>query len=86
MSVSKSSKKAGAGTVRISPLTHAALEELVRATGEAKVTLIERAVTRLREDQFWQQVDAAYGQEDVALREERALWDATLGDGMKAAK
>lgn len=76
-------------TIRVSERTHELLRALATTTGEPMARLVERAVERLRADEFFAAVDAAYG----ALRAdpgawaeetgERAAWEATLGDGLE---
>lgn len=76
-------------TIRVSERTHELLRALATRTGEPMARLVERAVERLRADEFFAAVDAAYG----ALRadpnawaeesDERAAWETTLGDGLE---
>jgi predicted transcriptional regulator len=75
-------------TIRVSTRTHEALRALATATGEPIVRLVERAVERMRADEFFAEVDAAYGRlraEPVAWADEvaeRQAWDNALADGL----
>ncbi len=79
----------GTTTIRVTERTHELLRALSTRTGEPMARLVERAVERMRADEFFAAVDAAYG----ALRadpsgwaeetDERAAWEATLGDGLE---
>jgi predicted DNA-binding protein len=76
-------------TIRVSERTHEALRALSEATGESMARLLERAVERLRAEEFFAAVDAAYDRlraDPVARAEEdaeRAAWEATLVDGLE---
>jgi hypothetical protein len=71
---------------------HKAVDELLRklasATGEPLQKVLERAVESYRREQFFKELDAAYARlraDPVAWEEElaeRALWEATLADGV----
>lgn len=75
-------------TIRVSERTHEVLRAMAATTGEPMSRLLERAVERLRAEEFFSALDAAYD----ALRAEpsdwaeeqaeRAAWEATLADGL----
>ena len=73
-------------TVRVSGRTHATLRHLAAATGEPMAQLLERAVERMRVDDFFARLDDAYervARDPAAAAEEaaeRAAWEATLAD------
>lgn len=77
-------------TVRISEATHALLRELADRSDRPMSAVIEAALEDYRRRLFWAQArrefeevrtDAAAWQ---AHQEERAPWDATVGDGLNA--
>ncbi len=75
-------------TVRVNERTHTTLRRLAAATGEPMAHLLERAVERLRVDEFYARLDDAYerlaGDPAASAEEgdERAAWEATLSDGL----
>jgi predicted transcriptional regulator len=75
-------------TVRVSEETHELLRKLAAASGEPLQRVLERAVESYRREQFFAELDAAYARlqaDPVAWEEElaeRALWEATLADGL----
>lgn len=77
-------------TIRVTERTHDLLRALAAASGEPMARVVERALERLRADEFFAAVDAAYGElraEPGAWAEEteeRRAWEATLGDGLEA--
>lgn len=76
-------------TVRIGKEAHEVLRELASQTGESMPTVLAKALEEYRRKRFWEEANAAW----AALRadpqawqeelEERALWDATLMDGLE---
>lgn len=74
--------------VRISKSSHQILQELSSRQGESMQAILNKAIEEYRRKQFFEEANAAY----AALRkdpkawkqeqEERALWDATLQDGL----
>lgn len=79
----------GTTTIRVSERTHEVLRALATSTGEPMARLVERAVERLRAEEFFAALDAAYGAlraDPAAWAEEtaeRVAWEATLGDGLE---
>jgi len=79
-------------TVRVTPETHAVLQELARESNQSIQSLIARAVERYRRDLVLQGTNEAY----AALRarpaawaeesEERRIWDATLADDLEGGE
>ncbi|MBI4505722.1 MAG: ribbon-helix-helix protein, CopG family [Chloroflexi bacterium] len=75
-------------TVRVSERTHHLLRDLAARTGEPMQAIIERAIEDYRRRRFFEEVNAAYAAERrdpvawAAEEEERALWEATLADGL----
>ena len=78
----------GTTTIRVSEETHEALRELAASTGEPMARLVERAVEHLRAEEFFAQLDNAYGRLHVDAgasaeeASERKEWEATLADGL----
>ena len=75
--------------VRIDSADKAILDQLSEKTGESMPRLLHRAVTFLKKEIFFQQMNGAYrdmrkNQSDWdAEMEERALFDKSVGDGME---
>ncbi|MBM4319116.1 MAG: hypothetical protein FJ125_03950 [Deltaproteobacteria bacterium] len=75
--------------VRVTPETRDRAHEVARRQGVPMVVVLERAVKEYQERLFWEEVDRTYGearQDEQAWREEteeRAVWDATLLDGLE---
>ncbi|HEY9721952.1 MAG TPA: ribbon-helix-helix protein, CopG family [Oscillatoriaceae cyanobacterium] len=69
-------------TARISATTSATLDQLVEKTGSSKIELIERAVAKLKQDLFWEAVEAGYEEHGDALRSEYAETDGASADGL----
>lgn len=75
-------------TVRVSARTHHLLRDLAARTGQPMQVIIERAIEDYRRRRFFEEVNAAYATERrdsaawTAEEEERALWEATLTDGL----
>lgn len=75
-------------TVRINDRTRKLLRELAASTGESMQTIVERAIEDYSRRQFLEEANRAYADlrrnPDAwqAERDERALWDGTLGDGL----
>lgn len=75
-------------TIAVSAVAGRQLRELARRSGRLPEELLERAVAEFHARAFWDAVEAGY----AALRAdpdawaaeeaERALWDATLLDGL----
>lgn len=70
------------GTVRLSPKAIVWLNDLAAKTGETKASLLEKAVSRLHEELFWDQVDAAFAAEGD-YREEAKSLEGSLLDGLE---
>jgi predicted transcriptional regulator len=75
-------------TVRISNRAHEHLRELAARSGRPLQAVLESAIEAFRREAFFARLDAAYeavwadeqaGREE---REERALWEGTLADGL----
>ncbi|MEW5987984.1 MAG: toxin-antitoxin system protein [Chloroflexota bacterium] len=75
-------------TVKISETGRERLRELAVSEGASMQAILERAIEYYRRRRFLEGVNAAYAglQQDseatATLNEERALWDATLMDGL----
>ncbi len=76
-------------TIRVPARTYDRLKGLARADGKPMSVVLEEAVDRYEADRFFRDMDAAYRalrddpdawQQELA---ERALWDATLMDGLE---
>ncbi|MCI0343660.1 MAG: hypothetical protein L0216_21350 [Planctomycetales bacterium] len=78
----------GQTTVRIAERTRASLRALARRAGTTMQAVLERAVEEARRRAFIDALNADYAaarrdRETWAMvREERAVWDATVGDGL----
>jgi predicted transcriptional regulator len=76
-------------TIRVSVRTHEMLQELARTAGASMQEVVERAVELYRRQRILAATNAAYAalQADPAaaqaLKEERAVWDVTLADGLE---
>ncbi len=77
-----------APTVRISPRSHQTLRQLSTDTGEPMQTVLDKALEQYRRQKFFEECDAAFAkiQQDpqawAEYKQELALWDATLMDGL----
>jgi predicted transcriptional regulator len=75
--------------VRISDETHELLTELAAKSGESMTVILARAVDAHYRERFFAEFNAAYERlwaDPEAAREEleeRALWEATLADGLE---
>jgi hypothetical protein len=75
--------------VRIDSADKDILDQLTDKTGESTPKLLHRAVTTLKKEIFFQQMNCAYRdmRKDKAAwdaeMEERALFDKSVGDGMQ---
>jgi hypothetical protein len=75
-------------TVRISAASHRLLKELAEQTGETMTDVLDKALDAYRRKVFFEQLNAGYAElraDPQAWTEhlsERALWDATLLDGL----
>ena len=79
-----------ATNIRVSTQTRDALGELARSAGVSVQEVVDQAIEAYRRERVLNATNAAY----AALRadpkawkeiqEERAAWDATLGDGLEA--
>ena len=84
-SVSKGTKQP---LVRIDLADKAVLDQLSAKTGESTPRLLHRAVTQLKKEIFFEQMNNAYKdiREDKAAwkaeLEERALFESTVSDGL----
>ena len=76
-------------TVRVSNATHQALQKLSQETNTSMQEVLAKAVEAYRRAQFIQDVNASFAvlrADPIAWREvleERALWDATMEDGLE---
>ena len=76
-------------TVRINERTHQTLKELARASGKPMQAILEHAIEEERRRRFFDEADAAYAQLRAdpkawaEYKEEMALWDTTLMDGLE---
>ena len=76
-------------TVRISDQTHRILQELSASTGQSMQSILDTAIEAYRRELFLRDTNAAFAAlraDPEAWREElaeRAVWDATLGDGLE---
>ena len=71
-------------TARISAATSTMLDQLVEKTGSSKIELIDRAVAKLKQDLFWEAVEAGYEEHGEALRSEYAEANGASADGLGA--
>ena len=75
-------------TVRISEQSHVKLRELAAQSGEPMQAVLDQAVEQYRRQKFWEELTVAYAaiQNDpeamAAEKEELALWEVTLMDGL----
>jgi predicted DNA-binding protein len=75
--------------IRITPHSKAVLRALAKRQGKPMQAVLDEAIDHYRRDKFLDEVNAAYAAlrtEPKAWKEEqaeRALWDKTLGDGLK---
>ena len=75
-------------TVRISEHSHQRLRELAAQGGEPMQAVLDKALEHYRRQKFWEEMRAAYAviQSDpeamAAEKEEFALWEVTLMDGL----
>ena len=76
-------------TIRVPARTYDRLKVLAQAEGKPMSVVLDEAVERLEADRFFREMDEAYRplradpkawQEELA---ERAVWDATLMDGLE---
>ena len=76
-------------TIRIPPETHEQLRHLSAARKQPIGQVVAAAVERLKSDQFWDEMEAAFEElyaDPVARAEyeaERKEWEATLLDGLE---
>ena len=76
-------------TIRVSERTHEALRALADSTGEPMARLVERAVERLRTEEFFAELNNAYDRlradpaSWAAETAEREAWETTLADGLE---
>lgn len=79
-----------AHTVRITERTHQTLTELKRSTGRSMPALIEQAVERWEREHLLREANADWAEiiadpaASAEIEAERALWDATVADGLEA--
>ena len=75
-------------TVPISERTHRALSHLKRRTGQSVPAIIEQAVDRWQREYLLHEANAAWAAfvadpaTSAEIEAERALWDATVADGL----
>lgn len=76
-----------ASSVRITPAANQLLSQLSEKLGHSKAQVIEEALRRLEELEFWNSVQAAFdsGETDES-RAERELWDSTVSDGLAGGR
>lgn len=76
-------------TVRVNRTCHTKLRELAEQTDQPMVIVLEKAVEEYRRKQFLERLNADFSRlkrNKKAWKEElreRALWDATLSDGLE---
>jgi predicted transcriptional regulator len=76
-------------TIRVSAKTHNTLRDLARTIGAPMQEIVEQAVEQYRRQRLLAATNAAYAalQADPdawqEVREERAMWDVTLADGLE---
>lgn len=76
-------------TVRISERTHRALSQLKRSTGQSMPAIIEQAVERWQREHLLREANAAWAAivadpaASAEIEAERALWEATVADGLE---
>ena len=76
-------------TIRIPPETHEELRRLAAARKQPIGQVVAAAVDRLKSDDFWDEMEAAF--EDLyadpeaaaAYMAEHRVWDVTLQDGLE---
>ena len=75
-------------TIRISGTSHHILRELAIQKGASMQTLLDKAIETYRRQLFLEEINQAYAvlREDPKawsqVEKERAVWDATLKDGL----
>lgn len=76
--------KSVATSVRITAASNALLTALSGRTGKPKAQIVEEALHDWEERAFWSEVQSSFAStpETAELREERQLWDQTVGDGL----
>lgn len=76
-----------ASSVRITNHANRLLSELSSKLGRPKAQVVEEALAALEERLFWTAVHDAYSAvESPEAREEREIWDTTVGDGLSQEK
>ena len=76
-----------ASSVRITPDANRLLSDLSLKLGRSKAQVVEEALASLEERVFWAAVHDAYAEgETPEAREEREIWDTTVGDGLAGEK
>lgn len=71
-----------ATNVRLSEASAAMLERLAAQLGAPRVKIIEMALKKLDEEQFWNAVDEGYARHGASLAAEAAVFDGAMGDGL----
>ncbi len=72
MSSATRDKKQQQPLVRIDPADKTVLDQLSAKTGESTPKLLHRAVSKLRREIFFEQMNSAY----KSLREDKSAWEA----------
>ncbi len=76
-------------TIRVSEKTRTIVHDLAVSAGVPMTAIVERAVELYRRQQILEQANAAYAalradpEAWAEVQAERALWDATLADGLE---
>lgn len=76
--------------IRVSEVVYAQLQSLAEESGVPLGVVVQRLVEQEEERRYWAQFDADYAAlradpvADTEERQERALWDTTLTDGLEA--
>jgi len=79
-------------TVRISHDLHAVLKDIAAAEHATLQQILEAAIEEYRRRRFLEQINSGYADlrandaEWARVCEERAAWDATIGDGLDPVK
>ena len=88
MATATKQPKKQSATVRISTQSHHRLRELAAQDGEPMQAVLDKALEQYRRQKFWEEMTTAYAaiQNDpealAAEKEELALWETTLMDGL----
>jgi|RhiMethySRZTD1v2_1073278.scaffolds.fasta_scaffold2985166_2 predicted transcriptional regulator len=76
-----------ASSVRITADANRMLQDLSAKLGRSKAQIVEEALADLEDRIFWEAVNDAYAEEETPeSKEEREIWDTTVGDGLSQEK